>query len=295
MQLIFKVGEFFDLTNSIDCFFSIIVMNFFKKIFMERIVPYRSSLIHFEIFGTGENILLCFHGYGEDGSVFSILEKNLGNKFKIIAIDLPFHGKTNWKEGLNFNPLQLIQILQNGFGLQKVKFSILGYSMGGRIALQLLQLLPQNISKAVFIAPDGLHKNLWYQFSISPAGNSVFYYCMKHPAVLKTIMNTGNFLKIGSLKNFSYYIDTSKARELLYKRWTTLRQFKPDLKILQQIISSYKIPVRFLYGLYDTLIESHEGEKFIQSIAPYGSLIKIQAGHKLLKEKYTSQIASLLT
>ena len=65
-------------------------------------ITYKKSIINVSIFGTGNKLLICFHGYGEDGDSFEPLEKKLGNEYTLAAIDFPFHGETKWNEG-SFN------------------------------------------------------------------------------------------------------------------------------------------------------------------------------------------------
>ena len=52
---------------------------------------------HYQLYGVGEHLLIAFHGFGEDSSVFAKWEAILGETFTIIAVDLPFHGEAaNW-------------------------------------------------------------------------------------------------------------------------------------------------------------------------------------------------------
>jgi pimeloyl-ACP methyl ester carboxylesterase len=238
--------------------------------------------------------LFCFHGYGEDAASFSVLEPYLGKEYKLIAIDLPFHGKTQWCEGL-FTPTQLKEIILLIGGNAK-QFSLMGFSLGGRIVLQLLQLIPYRIKCVVLLAPDGLHKNFWYRFSTQTTiGNNIFKYSMKHPATLFRLMEwskkmrllNSTFYKVGH-----YYLDEEISRVLLYKRWTCLQPFTPDLAEIKQIIASNKIPFHLVFGEHDKVILSETGKKFIRGIETFAVMHIIEAGHQLLKEKYASAIAS---
>jgi pimeloyl-ACP methyl ester carboxylesterase len=57
------------------------------------------SCIHYIQYGYGPGLIFCFHGYGENAVSFAIFEEILGDRFTLIAIDFPFHGKTDWQEG----------------------------------------------------------------------------------------------------------------------------------------------------------------------------------------------------
>ncbi len=94
--------------------------------------------------------MVCFHGYGEEAQVFEFLARYAGNQFTFISIDLPFHGKTEWKDGLLFTPADLQQIIEeivaknssqaadHSDSYRDQKISLIGFSLGGRIALSLI-------------------------------------------------------------------------------------------------------------------------------------------------------------
>jgi pimeloyl-ACP methyl ester carboxylesterase len=257
-------------------------------------IKYRSSLIHYYSFGEGKKLVFCFHGYGEDASSFCILEPFLKKEFTLIAIDLPFHGKTRWAEGL-FKSEHLKDIISIVAGPEQ-KFSLAGFSMGGRIVLQLLQLMPQKIERVILLAPDGLHKNFWYRFSTQTTiGNRVFKHTMKHPATLFKMMEWSKNLHLLNqtyYKVAQYHLNSETSRVLLYKRWTCLQSFTPNLKVIKKIIASYKLQVHFVLGAYDKVILSETAKKFVQGIEAFACIDVIEAGHQLLKEKYASTIAS---
>jgi pimeloyl-ACP methyl ester carboxylesterase len=265
-----------------------------------QIIQYRNSFINVYFFGKGEKCLFCFHGYGEDGSSFEFLENFLGNEFILVAIDLPFHGRTSWNEGLLITPddlLNIINLIAGQTDLEKKKISLLGFSLGGRVALQLLQTIPSQIERAVLIAPDGLHVNFWYalgtQISI---GNKLFAYTMKKPGWFAALVNFGNKIKLlsKSIVRFThYYLDDEHERFLLYQRWTTMRKFKPNASAVRKAIKEHKIDVSILFGSYDRIILSKRSSFFGES--PHVKIKVIEAGHMLLREKYADDIASLFS
>ena len=71
---------------------------------------YRNSTIGYYRFGMGPKPVVCFHGYGEERTIFGFLGKYAGNQYTFYSIDLPFHGKTDWKDGL---VLPIITIFQH--------------------------------------------------------------------------------------------------------------------------------------------------------------------------------------
>jgi pimeloyl-ACP methyl ester carboxylesterase len=266
-----------------------------------QLIAYRNSLINVHFFGGGNKYLFCFHGYGEDGRSFEFLKSFLGVEYTLIAIDLPFHGATNWNDGLLMKPEDLINIInaitvQNA-GNKEIKFSLLGFSLGGRIALHLMQAIPSRIERVVLIAPDGLHMNFWYEIGTQTSiGNKLFSYTMKKPAWFFALINVGykiNVLSKSIVKFTHSYLDDDEERYLLYQRWTTMRKFKPDASEINKAIRKYNIKVRVLFGSYDKIILSKRNSFFNDN--PNIKITVIEAGHMLLREKYATIIASLFS
>jgi pimeloyl-ACP methyl ester carboxylesterase len=265
-------------------------------------IQWGSSRINYSRWGTGPRLLVCFHGYGERGAGFAFLDTALGHDFTILAIDLPFHGDTDWKEGLFFDPedlLTLIGRIAAPLPAASGSWTLLGYSMGGRIALGLLQKIPEKIEKLVLAAPDGLKVNGWYWLvTRNRLGNLVFRWTMKRPGWLFFVLKMANKLRLvnRSVYKFSVaYIDNAQVRDELYKRWTTMRGFRPDLSVIKSLIRERHIPVRLIYGRHDRIIRVATGERFSREIAPYGKLVALDAGHRLLQDRNLDTLVALLT
>lgn len=219
----------------------------------------------------------------------------------MIAIDFPFHGKTIWNEGLNFTPadlLAIINLILNQFLLTEKKIYLIGFSMGGRAALTLMQHIPEKIEKLLLLAPDGLRLNFWYWLATqNKAGNKLFRYIMRRPALMFTILKAANKMRLVNqsiYKFISYYIYDAQVRNDLYKRWTTMRSFRPEIEKLKSIIKENKISVRMLYGEHDRIIRFERAEKFRKGIENYCELKVISTGHQLLNQENASTIIDLL-
>lgn len=260
-------------------------------------IPFRSSDLHYLRWGKGPEWLFCFHGYGEDSRSFVCLEKALADAYTVIAIDLPFHGETEWREGLILEPADLLALV-NQLRPAGQPFHLMGYSMGGRVALQLLQLVPDQVRSMVLVAPDGLHKKIWQKLAThSSLGNRLFKQVMDRPQWLLGTLDLATRLGLYNpnlLKFVHYYLDEREAREMLYQRWTTMRKFNPDKKRLQQLIKQHKIPMNLVFGRYDRVILTRYGTAFSQNSEGYISITELQAGHQLLREKYAAEIVKCL-
>lgn len=259
---------------------------------------YKESEIWFGIKGSGPSVIVCLHGFGEDMDSFTFLNNSLEKQYTLLGIDLPFHGNTQWRQALQLMPWEFLKIIEQildsaGFG-SKCVFSLLGYSLGGRIALQLLQMIPERIERVVLIAPDGLRVNFWYWLGTQTyIGNKLFYATMLHPGwffAMAAVAYKTRLINKSIIKFLHYYLDDMEARLVLYQRWTTLRKFKPDLTPITKIIKEYQIPVRFVFGKYDRIILEKRSAPF-KSDTKHVKVVVLNAGHQLLNEKYAVDIA----
>ncbi len=271
----------------------------------QHLLSYNGSQICYYRFGYGLKAMFCFHGFGEDGTLYNFLEKYSGDQFTFYSIDLPFHGKTIWKNEIPFTTRDLQNIIreiidQNKNGSQNVitGFTLLGFSLGGRAALSLYQAQPDWIEKLVLLAPDGLKVNFWYWFSTQTRlGIRLFSFTMKYPgwffAFIKILKKTG-FINASVFKFVNYYIGNETARQLLFDRWTSLRKLKPDLKLIRNSIKLHRTPTRLVYGKYDRIILPVRGQVFQKDIEEFCTVTIIKSGHQVVHENHIEEILPVL-
>jgi pimeloyl-ACP methyl ester carboxylesterase len=255
-------------------------------------IPYKDSTVAFHSYGTGAPVMIALHGYGETGSSFSVLAPFLNSSFSMICPDLPFHGETEWKEN-NFDTNALYEMLNTVVPLSLRKITLVGYSMGGRIALAFAQQYPELVEKLVLIAPDGLHKNFWYWLATqTSSGNKLFASTMKNPGWIVSLMNTARKFRLLNKSIFKfvhYYLDDETARKQLYERWTSFKTFNPSLKKLR---GEKKYKTVLIYGKYDRIISFAKGKQLSKKNECI-SIKLLQTGHQVLAEKHAKAIAAL--
>lgn len=264
-------------------------------------ITFRASRFHYSCQGSGPTILFAFHGYGESAASFSLLAEPLARDFTLIAIDLPFHGSTRWNEGGFFDPRHLTGLMEeiaSRLPGRKERWYLLGYSMGGRIALQLLELIPERIDKLILLAPDGLKMNPWYRLATQTGpGRRFFRFTMSHPAWFFFFLRVANRLKLvnpGIYKFTTRYIDDAAVRQDLYTRWTTMSRFRPRLPVIRELIRSRALPVRLVYGRYDRIIRWQTGERFCKGLGPNCQLLLLPSGHQLLQPAHLETLLAAI-
>lgn len=263
---------------------------------LKKKLGFKNSVINYYIYGDGEKVLFCLHGYGDDGTSFSFLEKYVGSNYTLYAIDLPFHGETKW-EGLKSMSAEDLLAIYNSINIHNSqRICILAYSFGGRIAMYFLQKYSEQIERIILIAPDGLHVNFWHWFSTQTAlGNKLFKRSMQNPKYFFFFLNMAdktNMINKSIVKFIHNFLDDKNERILLYKRWNAMQKFMPDLSLIKKLSATKNIGIQFLFGNFDRIILSKRASYFKN--ATNVRITTIDAGHRLLNETYASYIVTLL-
>lgn len=124
--------------------------------------------IYFEEAGSGIP-LLCLHTAGADGRQFRhlMLDREITKDFRVIAFDMPWHGKSYPPEGWEDEEYKLttegysqaILGFMRGLGLEKP--IVMGCSMGGRIVLHLANAYAEELGGVIGLSSAD-HQEPWY-------------------------------------------------------------------------------------------------------------------------------------
>ncbi|WP_203229667.1 2-succinyl-6-hydroxy-2,4-cyclohexadiene-1-carboxylate synthase [Filibacter tadaridae] len=108
--------------------------------------------IHVEINGDEYLPVIVFlHGFTGSTATWSTVSSSLGNKFRTVAIDLLGHGDSAVPEHASrYSMEEQVQDLEQTFKeLGLTHFTLIGYSMGGRVALGYTVNYPQRVLQLV--------------------------------------------------------------------------------------------------------------------------------------------------
>jgi 2-succinyl-6-hydroxy-2,4-cyclohexadiene-1-carboxylate synthase len=99
---------------------------------------------HVEIVGQGEPVLLL-HGFTGDISTWKSLANHLKSQYQVVMVDILGHGLTDSSENsLRYHIGKIADDLKEiFFHLNIQQINILGYSMGGRLALTFAHMYPE--------------------------------------------------------------------------------------------------------------------------------------------------------
>src|SRR5215469_3939418 len=109
------------------------------------------SALYSEVSGKGRRDLVLLHGWGMNLRVFDGLAAALGKRYRVIAIDLPGHGRSDWDASIHTPAAQAFRVHETLSPLT-TRYHLLGWSLGGQFALDLAAAMPAGIERLVLVA-----------------------------------------------------------------------------------------------------------------------------------------------
>ena len=267
------------------------------------VTEYKGYRLFAETFGHGPEPLIAFHGFGQHAGIYRVFEDMLSEKYTVYSFEHFHHGRSfyppNKRKSSPFSPDTWRGLLDTFLTQQNIDtFSLMGYSLGGKTALQTLEIFPERVNRLVLLAPDGVIESGWYRFvSRNPAGEFLYKSVINKPEVLFSLMK--GMAKIGVVSDKEYkfatgQLDSEEKRKLVYYTWRSYALLRPHLDTVKHIINRRQIPAHIITGKYDTVLNPRIGSTFIEGLHPGCRHIELKASHDLLRFKTGEALRELL-
>lgn len=242
---------------------------------MKHTLTYKHSTLSYQQSGHGEHVLLLFHGFGQHHRAFAALTEALAPHCTLFSFDLFFHGASAWNEGEQ--PLEKAiwkEIISQFLRVHNIeKFSVLGFSLGGKFALCTLELFPSQIETIFLLAPDGIKTSVWYSLATYPLLLRRFFKSMiLKPGRLHTITSLLHLLHVvdnGVLRFAESQMDTQEKRERCYYSWVVFRHLHFDMRKIAGLIQDHDIQLTMIIGKHDKIITAQNMQRLLRHLRDY--------------------------
>lgn len=256
----------------------------------------------YRTYGHGPLPVLAFHGFGRTGADFKVLENPLGAIVTLYCFDLHFHGQSPGypeRADVPFTPKELATYF-TAFAdkLNVPKLCLLGYSLGGRIALSLLEQVPERIERVFLAAPDGLKTRPWYRgLAASKLGRTLYKRFVVKPSVVHVLIKALRAVRLMNERMYRFLLgqtDSRTKRQLVHDVWLSYRLIEPDLSHVAANAQKHGIPIHLFFGTNDRVIRPAFGENLRKHAPDRVSQQELPFGHALLTGELGQAMAAYL-
>jgi pimeloyl-ACP methyl ester carboxylesterase len=175
--------------------------------------PALATDLYYERHGDGEPLVLLHGAFMDIESNWSALRGDLAQTHEVIAVELQGHGRTpDRNEPLSYEGMadDVAALLSD---LEISSASIMGYSMGANVALQLAIRYPDSISSLVLISPSASDKGH------APEHKSMVQYLSADMFVGTPLIES--YEALSPAPDFPTLVEKVKALELVQYDWMT--------------------------------------------------------------------------
>ena len=241
--------------------------------------------LNYKLQGNKQPILLM-HGLFGSLDNLNMLAKDLVANYQTIQVDLRNHGQSPWSNIMNYQAMAE-DIVELCHDLQLQNLILIGHSMGGKVALQLSQLIPKQIAKicVIDIAP------VKYTQTINTPVIKALAQC-----IVQQLVDRKQIAEVMRQHGLSEPTILFLLKSFKHERWL----FNADVIINQydnicdwQIISACDIPTLFIRGGNSNYITDKDYPAIFSQFPNAQIETVAGAGHNVHAEK-TEQVLQLL-
>lgn len=255
------------------------------------------GILSFSKSGNGPNVLLAFHGFGQSKKdLYPFIEPFLGDH-TVYCFDVFFHGNSHWdlNSSPTVSPLLWLNFVKAFLAQEQVEsFSLAGFSLGSRFALQVLEAFPKQVQGLYLLAPDNIKPDFWYELATgTQLGAAILKNLVNKPAGLFRLVHFLTFIQVvaPSVKKFvASQMNTKPKRLQVYHCWTAFRPLLTKPYRIAQLLNNHKIPLIIFCGKMDKVVPKATVMPLL-SKTKKSTLIELETGHNgILKQagKYLS-------
>jgi pimeloyl-ACP methyl ester carboxylesterase len=231
-------------------------------------------------------VLLLLHGFGSNLQTWDVWSKKLEQNFRVIRLDLPGFGLTGASPVHDYseqNDLATLTRFVNKLGLSS--FSVVGHSMGGKMAWNLAAAEPDRVKALVLMAPDGFPdaKDIGSRPYEMPSVMGLMKFCLPKFLVRKSIEPAFFNPKALTDPLVNRYYDMLRApgvRAAILQRGNQTIYTDPVPR-LKKITA----PTLLIWGEQDLLIPSSNAKNYAGVLSVSKTVLLPNLGHLIQEEQ----------
>jgi pimeloyl-ACP methyl ester carboxylesterase len=243
----------------------------------------------------GAPALLLLHGFGSSLQAWDDWSLKLEQKYRVIRLDLPGFGLTGASPANDYSEEKDLAILTHfadKLGLEK--FSVMGHSMGGKMAWSLAASQPERVQALVLMAPDGFPetKDIGTKPYEVPAIMGLIKFVLPKYLVRKSIepaFSDADALNDALVNRYFDMLRAPGVRGAILERsnQTIYTDPVPRLKAI-------KAPTLLIWGEQDQMIPSTNAQSYANVLSNSITVLIPKLGHLLQEEQPEKGLAAVM-
>jgi pimeloyl-ACP methyl ester carboxylesterase len=239
--------------------------------------------------------VLLLHGFGSSLHSWEDWASILGDRFRMIRLDLPGFGLTGADPSGDYTDeraIALLAALLDRLGIARAV--VVGSSMGGRIAWRFAAARPERVSKLVLMAPDGF-ASLGREYGKAPDRlpwlMRLLPYTLPRPLLRRAAAPAYADSAIVTEALVDRYRDMLLAPGVRPAILTRIQQ--AVLLPPEPILATIHVPVLLLWGEQDRAVPASHAADYLRALPDARAVILPGIGHVPMEEAPAASAATL--
>ncbi len=248
---------------------------------------WNGSVLSYRQSGNGPEILLLFHGFGQDASAFDELTSLLGSRYTCYSFDLFFHGgSTRSNNDIDLSREDWTAMIGGFLESNNItRFSLLGYSIGARPVLALASPFAAKIDRIFLIAPGGLARDPWFSLATATrAGRMLFRFLMEREGPMWAVVKFVRVTRLVSpqlLRFVSTQLHTREKRKQVFRTWITYSKLELAPDAIDQL-HKHGVAVFIIASQRDQVIPGGKIQEWLTRSGSRVTYEELDANHQQL-------------
>lgn len=253
----------------------------------QHVVQVDGLNIHYKDTGPKDApVVLLLHGFGSSLQTWDVWAAKLESHYRVIRLDLPGFGLTGPSPLHDYSEAgDLATLMHFVDKLGVASFSVIGHSMGGKMAWGLAAAAPDRVKALVLMAPDGFPeaKDIGTKPYAMPSVMGVIKFSLPKFLVRKSIEPA--FFDVNALSDslVDRYYDMLRApgvRAAILER-SNQTIYTDPVPRLKQI----KAPTLLIWGEQDQMIPSSNAQSYAHVLSDSQTVLLPKLGHLVQEEQ----------
>ncbi len=240
------------------------------------------------MYGHGEQVLVLFHGFGQSKALFENIPEAIQLNHKLIAIDLFGHGDSTFyhKKNISLNDWHtyIAEILK----MEKVnRFSILGFSLGARVAIHTAFLFKDRVIDLTLLAPDGIVLSTVYKLATTNwLFKKLFYSFVFNPGIYRGLIKTAKRLRLIDSYTTEFFLRVLNQKSRRYKLYRVWNMYALMTLPFQKVMKNVQHKPLIFLAKRDLLVKNKQVKKVCEKLGL--TVVTIDTSHFGIVDKFFS-------